>query len=856
MVERRKKPRDVAKKRKRPAPAANPVPEAAASADASLLAISQLFAAEFPGVVFQRRLDAEGSITYPYLSPSLPRLLGLDSSALTVNREGELDVIHWADRQGHGAVIRRSAETLEPCFESFRAIGAEGKVVWLEGSAIPRPTDDGAVVWDGILIDVSEQVHAEQRLETILANAADCLIAIDDAGKIELVNDAALALFGYGAQELLGRNVSLLMPEPQRGEHDAHLKRYRETGVSDIVSSRRVRELVGRRKDGGTFPFELAVNEVKIEGRRFFIGSGRDITVRKQTEEALRESEERLRGITDNIPGIVFRRIQNAQGEARYSYVSDGLRDLLGVEPEAIVSGRTHFRELLSPEHRRTPPLVLPPETAGAVGQTVDQELHFRTPDGLDRWVQTISRPRRLEGGEVVWDGVALDITARKEAERRLSYLAYHDPLTGLANRALFLDRFTAAGRLAQDLGETLNVLSLGVDGFAFINTTLGHRVGDQVLRAIARRMQNLVGRADTVARVGGDRFLLLLTGVSGERQVSELVERLWRNLREPLPVEGQEFEISCSIGVSVFPRDGADAESLIKNADSALAAAKEKGAGTIHVFAPELAEQGARKLTLQSRLRRAIEAHELVAHYQPQVDLASGLMVGMEALVRWTPPEGPVSPAEFIPVAEEFGLIDAVSEVMLFTVARQLRAWRGQGVPVAPVAVNISGRQFHNPRRLIQTLEQMLGESGIPPSLIELELTESSAMRDPKQASHVIAQLAEMGLKCAIDDFGTGYSSLAVLKRFPIRKLKVDRSFVVDIDHDANDAAIVQAVIAMAHALNLVVVAEGVETESHLAFLRGLGCDQMQGYLFSRPLPADEMAKLLVEGRRMAAFG
>ncbi|MBI4967741.1 MAG: EAL domain-containing protein [Rhodospirillales bacterium] len=837
--------------KKRGRAAAKPVP--APAADSSLLAISQLFAAEFPGVVFQRRRDAQGAITYPYLSPSLPRLLGVAAPALSVNREGELDVIHWADRQGHAAAVQRSAETLEPCFESFRAIGAEGKVVWLEGTSIPRPAEAGAVVWDGILIDVSERVHAEQRLETILANAADCLIAIDDEGRIEMVNDAAAALFGYPAQDMLGRNISMLMPEPHRSAHDGYLRRFQARGTSDIVANRRPRELVGLRKDGSTFPFELAVNEVKIEGRRFFIGSGRDITARKETEAALRDSEERLRGITDNIPGIVFRRVQDPSGDSRYSYVSDGLRDLLNVEPEAILSGRTHFRDLLSPEQRRMPPLALPPETAGAVGQTVDQELHFRTPDGLERWLQTISRPRRLEGGEVVWDGVALDITARKEAERRLSYLAYHDPLTGAANRALFLDRFQAASRLAQDLGETLNVLSLGIDGFAFINTTLGHRVGDQLLKAIARRMQNLVGRADTVARVGGDRFLVLLTGVTGERQVSEMVERLWRGLREPLPVEGQEFELACSIGVAVFPRDGADAETLIKNADSALGAAKEEGSGGIHVFTAELGQRGSRKLTLQNRLRRAIDAHELVAHYQPQLDLATGQMVGLEALVRWTPAEGPVSPVEFIPVAEEFGLIDAISDVMLFAVARQLRAWRGQGLPVVPVAVNISGRQFHNPRRLIQTLEQVLGESGLPSSLIELELTESSAMRDPKQASAVIAQLAEMGLKCAIDDFGTGYSSLAVLKRFPIRKLKVDRSFVIDIDHDANDAAIVQAVIAMAHALNLVVVAEGVETESHLRFLRGLGCDQMQGYLFSKPLPADEMAKLLIEGRRLS---
>jgi PAS domain S-box-containing protein/diguanylate cyclase (GGDEF)-like protein len=487
---------------------------------------------------------------------------------------------------------------------------------------------------------------------------------------------------------------------------------------------------------------------------------------------------------------------------------------------------------------------------AGKLGKG-PRELSARRKDGwlfpLDLSVNEV----RSEGKRY-FIGIGRDISERKATEERLEFLAYHDRLTGLANLVRFREDFERRLLERRDGGAPLNLLSLGIDGFSFINSTLGHHVGDAVLKAIALRLVTLAGPDALVARVGGDRFVALLGDVAPNRQISDRVERIQRGMKEPLSAQDQEFELSASIGVSVWPRDADDADGLIRAAEAAHDQAKGQGPGTVQIFTKELGEKGAKALRLQSRIRRAIENHEFTAYYQPQVNLMSGDIVGMEALVRWFTPEGPISPVDFIPVAEEFGLIDPISEVMVMAVCRQIKDWQAKGIACVPVAVNISWRQFRNPRRLLASLDEALHATGIDPSLLEIELTESSAMQDIAQAIATIRMLNERGLDCAIDDFGTGYSSLSALKRFPIKKLKVDRSFVIDLDKDANDAAIVNAIIAMAHALKLKVVAEGVETESHLKFLRELGCDTLQGYLFSPPVAPEKVEGFLKDGKRL----
>ncbi|CAA7624584.1 EAL domain-containing protein [Magnetospirillum sp. UT-4] len=811
-------------------------------------------AASLPGFAFQRRMDGDGALSYSHFSDNVTAILGFAPEEMAINAKGCLHVTHWADRDQHLAAIRRSADDLASCIEEFRAVTKSGEVRWLKGASRPRRLADGTVVWDGVLIDVTDGRRAEFRLDMLMEHAADSILVIDEAGTIDTANAAAERLFGYSAEELAGRAFALLLPEADRHPHilsadqascdDAELCQLGIVGGT-------AHELVGLRKDGSTFPLELSTSEVRIEGHRLYVAIGRDITTRKATEAALRETEQRLRAIAANMPGMVFQRVLRISGELVYTYVSEGCRAFLGLEPEALMADSQLFLNPLSADERQRFFAQLA-RSAHAM-EPFEEEMMTIGGDGRRRWLRGQSRPTRRDGGDVVWDGVMIDVTDRKVAEQRLSFLAYYDPLTRLPNRTAFLERFAAARERAQQQHLPMAVVSLGIDRFGIINATMGHSIGDQVLIAVADMLQSGLGGDSVMARASGDRFLLLVASQGSKRELADAVERIHVLAQRPVTVGGEEFDISASGGVATFPRDGEDAETLIKNAEAALQRAKGQGPGTLQVFTKEMSDRAAKTLSLQTKLRRALDGGEFIPYFQPQVDLVTGEVVGMEALVRWQSPDlGMVSPGEFIPVAEESGLIDGICEVMLEACARQNMAWQDKGLPKVPVAVNVSGRQFQYARRLITALETTLDQSGLDPRYLEVELTESSAMRDADNAIQVVQTLKDMGIACSIDDFGTGYSSLSVLKRFPISKLKIDRSFVMDVITDPNDAAIVDAIVAMAKALRMKVVAEGVEHVKHLEYLRNVGCDQMQGYLFSRPLPAAEMEQLLAEGRAL----
>ena len=803
--------------------------------------------ANLPGFVFQRAMTPDGTIAYPWISDGVEALLGFAAASMGVNSRGCLHVVHWADRDPHVAEIRRSAMALDTCRDEFRAITATGEVRWLRGASRPRRMANGTVVWDGVVVDVTEGRRAELRLDMLMDYADDSILVLDSQGKIDTVNVAAERLFDRTAAEMIGQPFSILLPPDLR--HPEVLDAPETSPVSVVGGG--PRELTGLRKDGTTFPLELSTSEVRLEGQRLFVGIGRDITKRRQTEAALRETEQRLRAIAANMPGMVFQRVLHPDGTIEFSYVSEGCRGVMGIGPEELTGNPNRFLAMLPVEERQG--FLTGLGRSARTMEPFDEEMSVVGADFRRRWLRGQSRPTLRDSGDVVWDGVMLDVTDRKIAEQRLSFLAYHDPLTRLPNRPAFLERFAAAAEEARRNGALLAVISMGIDRFGIINATMGHGIGDQVLMAAADLIRAAINPADVIARASGDRFLLLLTGSAAKRDLLEALERLHQSAQATVNVAGQDFDISATLGVTVFPRDGEDAETLIKNADAALQRAKDQGPATLQMFTKEMSTRAAKTLSMQNRLRRALDHGELSAHYQPQVDLRNGNIIGMEALVRWQSPElGMVSPADFIPVAEESGLIDAICEFMLEICTRQVKDWQNDGLPAIPVAVNVSGRQFQYARRLLSACERVLATTGLDSRWLELELTESSAMRDADNAIAVVQQLGEMGIGCAIDDFGTGYSSLSVLKRFPIQKLKIDRSFVMDITTDTNDAAIVAAIVAMAKALKLKVVAEGVETQEHLDYLRDLGADQIQGYFFSRPLPADGMRQLLAEGRRM----
>jgi diguanylate cyclase (GGDEF)-like protein/PAS domain S-box-containing protein len=434
----------------------------------------------------------------------------------------------------------------------------------------------------------------------------------------------------------------------------------------------------------------------------------------------------------------------------------------------------------------------------------------------------------------------------RRLAEDQLRFIATHDPLTELPNRAMFNERLRHALHQGVRYNRGLAVMFIDIDRFKVVNDSLGHGAGDRLLQTCAKRLTECLRESDIVARLGGDEFVVMIENFTGPRDAIAVAQKILHGLAKPFFVDGQEFLMSASIGISTFPDDGADVETLVKNADIAMYRAKDQGRNNYQFYSAQMNKHTFERLAMESSLRRAVERNEFVLHYQPKLDLRTGAIAGVEALVRWKHPDwGMVSPAQFIPLAEETGLIVQIGEWVLKTACEQSRQWRDQGIPGVRVAVNLSARQFAQ-KSLLQDVARIIAESGLTPESLELEITESMVMQNAEHATETLQKLKAMGVSLAIDDFGTGYSSLAYLKRFPIDCIKIDRSFIKDIPVDADDMAITKGVIALGHSLRLKVVAEGVETAEQRDFLQANDCDEFQGFLFSKPLAAEEVTALL----------
>jgi diguanylate cyclase (GGDEF)-like protein/PAS domain S-box-containing protein len=445
--------------------------------------------------------------------------------------------------------------------------------------------------------------------------------------------------------------------------------------------------------------------------------------------------------------------------------------------------------------------------------------------------------------------GVQHDITEIKRYQDELEHQANHDALTGLANRNLLRDRLQQAVALAHRSGRKFTVVLIDLDNFKLINDSLGHALGDDVLKILAERMSGCIRDGDTVARPGGDEFVLVAVEQDQESDIYRVVHRVMTAIAQPFAIGVREFKVTCSVGIATFPDDGADADTLLRNADAAMYEAKGLGRNTFRLYSPEMNSHIGERLTLEAELWRALERDELLLHYQPKVHLPTGRIVGVEALIRWNHPQrGMVPPGAFVPVAEESGLILEVGRWVIATACAQCVAWREAGLPPIPVAVNMSARQLHDPD-IVKIVRTVLDMTGLAADQLEIEITESAAMLNADEAVHFMTQLRDMGVRISLDDFGTGYSSLSYLKRLPVTGLKIDQSFIRELEHDADDAAIVRAVIAVASALALDVTAEGVETAAQVRFLNAYGCRQAQGYYFARPVPADVARTLLERG-------
>jgi diguanylate cyclase (GGDEF)-like protein/PAS domain S-box-containing protein len=545
--------------------------------------------------------------------------------------------------------------------------------------------------------------------------------------------------------------------------------------------------------------------------------------------------------------GVVFDGVMEAAQvgifvlrERRFSYVNRCLAERLGFAREALI-GRGPF-DLVSAEQH--PQLLehLHDNTLGAAGRQCELTLLGADGEAFPALIHFV--PVRQQGHPAVV-GTVLDLSARKAAEQKISELADYDALTGLPNRRLLRDRFSQLLAAAERERSEIAVVFLDLDHFKRINDSLGHSVGDELLCEVARRLEATVRRVDTLARLGGDEFILALPGIHAAG-AADVARRLLDVLAQPFAVAGHELIVTPSLGISIYPQDGKDLETLLKNADAAMYRAKERDRACFQFYDSAMNTASLERLLMESNLRRAMVQEEFVLHYQPLVSLESGLIVGVEALLRWRHPDlGIIMPDRFIQIAEEAGLINAIGDWVLAEACRQAQAWCAAGLPPLNMAVNVAPVQFRQ-AGFVAAVAGALAASGLEAERLELEVTERTVMHDADVNLATLSALHRMGVELSLDDFGTGYSSLAYLKRFPVGKLKIDRSFVSDLEADADDRAIASTIVSMGRNLRLTVLAEGVETSEQLALLRKMGCDMAQGFLFSRPLPADEIADLL----------
>ncbi len=544
---------------------------------------------------------------------------------------------------------------------------------------------------------------------------------------------------------------------------------------------------------------------------------------------------------------------------------SDEMYRILGMSPGQCAPVVENFLALVSPEEREAVLSMI--RALSANPGSFPLECRIGTPGGEERILSGESSSRAVEGKVVRLYGTIQDVTERRRAEREIQRLAHFDSLTGLPNRKFFGDHLEHTVARARRNGERIAAMFLDLDRFKRINDTLGHAAGDVLLNEVARRLTLCVRAGDyfardglksgaeddtvkgEVARLGGDEFTIMLDAISTPQDAAKVARRILAEISNPLNLAGQELVVTASVGISVFPDDAGDSDSLLKNADAAMYRAKELGRNTYQFFAKEMNTETFEKLTLESELRRALERDQFVLHYQPKFDARTGRTVGVEALLRWQHPKwGLLLPAEFVPLAEDIGLIASIGEWVLDAACRQLKEWQRRGVGDLNVAINLASPSFRQPD-LVTRVATALRYSGVPPERLMVEATESILIRDVESTVSTLTQLRDLGVRISIDDFGTGYSSLSYLRRFPIDQLKIDRSFVKEITENAHDAAICSAIISLGRGLDLEVVAEGVETVRQARALIQQDCHLMQGYLFSRPLPAEELTPLLHRG-------
>jgi len=820
------------------------------------------FAANVPEIVWMREVGSERIL---YVSPAWECVTGCPPPT---NRDDFLRIVHPEDV----ARVRREADAAPRggVDHRYRIMRCDGTQRWLHTRTFAVRNRSGEIYRiGGIAQDVTEEMRKDLELRQFRAavDASAVLVTLIDPARMRYVdiNEAACQALGYSRDELLtmGPVDVFSMPGSDLAQSYERLL-FGDRTASSV-------EGIYRRKDGSTFPVEAVRRVVPSATGDIIVAIARDITSRRLAEEGARsQSLQQM---------VIAEFAQQALGIADLEQVMSNAAEIvaltLDVEHCRILQLEADGAALAVRATHGGPPEMLGrqlplPDPASPTGRvlalrkgviTGDQSAEVPIPGQRNGPLGVLGAyaqaGRRFTADELnflqsIANNIAVAIE-RKSAEERLAYLAQFDALTGLPNRHLFQDRVAQTMAQARRSGRAMAVLFIDLDRFKLVNDAQGREAGDRLLQAAALRLSQTVRGGDTVGRFGGDEFGVVLANLGKPGDASLVAQKIIDALARPVELDGHETYITASIGISIHPADAAEPETLLANADAAMYRAKEQGRNHYEYFTREMNERALRWVRMQTETRRALERGEFQVHYQPKVELATGRICGFEALLRWQHPEkGLVPPAEFIPVLEETGLIVPAGEWVMRTACAQIKAWREAGLPSSPIAVNLSARQFQQ-KDLEDSICRVLRESAVAPPLLQFELTESLLMADPEGAARTLLGLKELGVRLSVDDFGTGYSSLAYLKRFAVNELKIDRVFIRDIVADPDDAAITLAIINLAHSLDLEVVAEGVETEAQVNFLRSHGCDQMQGYYFAAPRTAGDCTRALREDLRLS---
>ncbi len=719
-----------------------------------------------------------------------------------------------------GALLAYSNE--ERAFEEHE-IGFLNATASLLGEALQRSRTEDALR------------RSQSRLTQLIAATLDAVITVDRNMTVIEWNPQAEAAFGVRSRDVVGRPLpNTVIPPSLYQIFEGVMERYRDGDmtVGTRSKARRRTEATARRADGQEFPVEISIDPVGSGPEQTFTAFIRDISERQHAHRELEQREQRFRALVEKSwSGVAL-----LDEDLNFVYAGASTERLLGHREEQLV-GKNFFSFVHPRESDSSEQLFRRLTTTP--GADLQGELRFLKSDGSWVWLEGFAQ--NLLHDENVRAIVVnyRDVTQRKATERQLEYQAYYDALTGLPNRLLFRDRVINAIAQARRNRRGMAVMYLDLDHFKNVNDGLGHSTGDALLSEVAVRLATCIRASDTISRLGGDEFTILLNETPTSEAVASVARKILRSLSAPFRVDGHELFVTASIGISLYPADGDDVETLLKCADSAMYRAKELGRNQSQLFTASMNERYVRRLETEQRLHHALERRELELYYQPIYDRSRRRVHSVEALVRWNHPErGLVEPNDFIPLAEDTGLIVPIGEWVLDATCRQLRDWRNRGLVNLCAAVNISAPQLQQENfagMVLGTLQL----HDIDPHLLQLEITESVAVQNIDLTMDVLRELRRIGVGVAIDDFGTGQSSLVYLKRFPIDTIKIDRTFVQDVTTDESAAAIVSYVINLAHSMRLNVVAEGVETDEQYSFLRLYACDLLQGYLFSRPLPA-----------------